>query len=701
MGESRLSRLIQPRSIAVIGASARRHASANQAIANLRRAKYDGALHVVHPRAERVDGIPTVSSVAQLDAVDLALVSVPAAGVMEVLTQLASAGCPAAIVPGVGMPSSAAAEIETLRRESGMAICGPNTMGIHNVADGIPLVFWEGVLDEVATGPIAIVGQSGGACLSVITSCEVAGFSRVIASGNEWGLTAADYLTWLADDPATEAVGLVVESIRDVPAFVEAVRALRSAGKPLCVLHVGRTAAGGVQTTAHTSALIGRPEVYAAFFDDLDLPVVRDYDELASVLDAYAAAGLPRPRGSAIAVATISGGVASLCADLASEAGIELPALSEATSAAVESLMPGSRGLNPFDAGGGASYTGSAFASVLVELANAPEADAVLAILDGQATLSDGELEYADEDFVAVADAAAKVSDVPIVVASTGSLGIHPRWRATVGPSVPILRGITTALTTLRALSMNARPVPPAHTRDAMAAPGPDPSDRVAVAALLRSRGIPLVDSRIARLPDEAVAAAHELGYPLAVKVSSPHVSHRSDVGGVVLGVTGDDALLRAIDTIRANVSRSVPKATIEGFELQREVAGCLEASVGFVTDPVFGPVVSVGLGGILVELTQDVAYGLAPLSVGDADALIASTHLARLASGYRGAFPRTDLRPLAGVVASLARFALDHVESYDSGDLNPVMIAPGSGEVSIVDVLLTPRAPRTGGHDD
>lgn len=691
-----LTPLVRPRSIAVIGASATKNASGNQALRQLRSGGFTGEVHVVHPSAGSIADLPTVARIESLPRnLDTALVSVAAPGVVETVGRLADIGCRSAIVPAVGLTPADRQSLEAIAGRTGMALCGPNTMGLLNVSDSISMLFWEGVLDDLAPGPIAIVAQSGGACLGIVKSTERAGFSRILAGGNEWVTSTADYLRWLASDDQTSAVAVVIESIADVTDFVDAVRLLRDHDKPLVALHVGRTAAGATATQAHTSALIGRPEVYEAFFTELDVPVARDYDEVASVLDAYClGSAVPKPQGDRIAVLTVSGGIAALAADLASDRSVPLPEFGPDTKARLVSILPGSTANNPFDSGGGAGYTGEKFRDSILAISDDPNVDSVLVVLDGQWSLSTGEVAYAEEDFVAVADASRAERGVPIVVASTGTASTHPHWRTDVCPETPIVRGIPNGLFTLRALAMNSRAVPrdlgnqrrrDGHGEDSVA-----PAS--ATMRLLSEYGLTGPRACMVASVDEAVAMLPQLSMPIVVKVVSPDISHRSDVGGVVMNVRDEESLRAACSRIQVSVTERAPHARFEGFELQEQVGSPLEAMLGVVNDPVFGPVVSVGLGGVLVEILQDRAFALAPVSEARARALIARTHLERMASGYRNLVEPTSLEPLAAALAALSRLATDHADSISALDLNPVLLTESQGTVMVVDALLFTR---------
>lgn len=697
-----IGKLLRPRSIVVIGASDQRSTAGNAVLKNLVDSRYDGQVHVVHPTADDIEGFTPVRAVSELpDAVDVAVVSVPATSAVGVLHELEAAGCRAAIVPAVGLDAQARADVQALA-ERGFVVCGPNTMGVMNVVDDIPMSIGHGVLSRVRSGSSALITQSGGACLAVVRATEAAGFSYLIPSGNEWGTTAADYLRWLALDESTDSAGLILESVNDVESFREAVRVFRRNGKRLVALHIGRSPKGAAAATAHSASLVGRVDAYRAFFADLDVPLVADYDEMAGILDTFAYDALPLPRGGRVAALTVSGGLAALTADIAHDKAIELVDLAPETRRALTTLLPGTDPLNPFDTGGGATYTPELFAAAVEALADDPAVDSVMAVLDAQISMPEAELEYEEEDFTAVAAAVETVTGKPVIIASSSSGSIHPRWKSGRYADIPVVRGIGNAFVTLRALGMNRRPVPDRPPRAvpagsealheqirgrALSDPGPLPAEMAT--ALLESYGIPTARSGRAVDIDDAVRRAPEIGYPLVAKVVAPGLVHRSDVGGVATGIDGPDALRRALDAMVDRVGAARPDLTIVGFELQRQYQARLEATVGCVTDEVFGPMIVAGTGGVLVEILDDTAAALAPFDDERALALVRSTRFATVAGGYRNLVEPTDLEPLARVISAFSRLAHDYADVIREVDLNPVLIEEGTGAPHVVDALV------------
>ncbi len=695
-----VSAVLRPRSAVVIGASAKRRGSGNFALANLAAAPGGPDVFVVHPSAKHIEGLAVTPTVADLPrGLDVALVSLPPAGIVPVLENLAQQGCRAAIVPTAGLGPHETTALRAFALASDMAVHGPNCMGTINVSDDIACWFYEDTLTAQRKGPIALVSQSGSAAF-LTRALEGVGVSKVISSGNELGLTMADYLGWLADDPATSTVGLVIESLRDVPGFVTAVAAMRSAGKRVVALKVGRTQLGSAAARAHTGALAGSDAGYASLFERLDVPLVADYDELAVALQVLATPGMPASRGRRLAVVTDSGGESGLAADLSVGHAIELPGFTAATTATLAEVLPGAELGNPLDAGASPGAPDDAYYRVYSTVLEDARVDALLVLVEGHHTMSHGELHYSTELADALRRIAGSSPAKPVVVASSSSTATHPELAAWLSP-IPLVRGIGNAFTALGALAGNRQVVPPPPTR-------PEDLPSVAIvdqlrrevrscsgvvpaaltARLLDSYGVAFVASAVIASAAEAVDWA-DGRYPVVLKVVSPDIAHRSDVGGVAVDLRTSAEVEEAARRILLDVARNAPGAQITGLEIQAMVPRGVEALVGSTSDPVFGALLTVGSGGTLVELEADVVSAGAPITRDQAVDMVGRTRLGRRLAGYRNLMPPTSLDELAGIVVRLSWLAHDFAGILAAVDLNPVVVEPGSGRSTLVDALM------------
>jgi acetate---CoA ligase (ADP-forming) len=695
---AQLDKLFGARRVAVIGASSRRaDATGNRVIRNLRAAAYDGEIHVVNPSGDRIEGIQSVRGIAALQQVDVAVITLPPAAVAQVVEELEAARCPVAVVLSVGVSDAHLERLMAVHNRGTTVVHGPNCMGLLNVSQNLPLWAEDGVLTDLPAGSISLVSQSGSGAIFVARSISDAGFSKVVSTGNETGLTTADYISWLAHDRDTTTIGVVIESIRNANTFISAVQKAHAAGKKIVALKVGRTERGAAATTAHTGALLSNDAAYAALFKRIGVPLVEDYDELASALQVLAALGDRTIAGDKVGVITISGGQAALAADLAELARVSIPELAAETRGELSRVFPGAVLNNPFDVGG--SFEHGDFAQAVEALGADPNLDAVMVILDAQSSLNRFELEFEDHYFAA---ARAAQSRVPVIVASSSSLTIHERFQG-LGKRVPIIRGIRNALVAIRCAATRsgapteARPadLPDERTLEMLRSTLQSENgalSRALTDRILRAYGFPFVQSAVVTNVDDAACWAASAGYPVVLKVSSPDIAHRSDVGGVITDVRDAQGLDDAWNTLHRNVQKNAPSARISGIELQQQIEDHIEAFTGFVSDPRLGATVGVGMGGVLVELIDDVAHALAPVGTVTAEEMIRSTRLGAVLAGYRLLHPATSLAQLSDVLCRLSWLAADLGTHIAEVDLNPVMIEPGSGRVRMIDALIVAR---------
>lgn len=683
--QSRIGALLRPRRVAVVGASSRRATLGNQVIRNFNRWPLAGDLYVVHPTAAAIEGRPAVAAIADLPrGLDAAVVCLPAPGVAGALLELEQIGCRSAVAVAAGFAAAEARRLRELIPRLSLAVCGPNNMGVINATDAIAL-YTARFREPFPPGSVALLAQSGSAAIALVNTPGLA-FSKVITSGNEWGLGAPDYLRWLAEDPATTAAGIVMESIRDGPAFAASARAFAQAGKRLVVLKVGRSEAGSAAAAAHTGALVGADAAYAAFFRREGIPVVGDYDELIATLQCFATPGMPAARGRRLAIVAISGGEGALAADVAAEIGVPLAGFAAETRSALAAALPGGRPENPLDlhasVGVGAEAQTGALRAVLAD----PGVDVLLVIQDSQHTLPIHPAHDYVQYLTLLRDAAGGAGK-PVVVASTTSTEIHPQLETVLsGSPIPIVRGIREAVAACANLAVHRAPrgAPPKPHSGLLLASFTGPLPHAETARLLTAYGIPLVERAVVQDAAAALTAAHRIGYPLVVKVVSRQIPHRSDVGGVVLGVAGDEELIKALPDIAQRVGR-----VIEGYELQPMLTDVVEALVGFAAGPPFGGTVTVGPGGVLVELLGGHATELAPVTRDQAIRMISRTPLGVLLGGYRRLVPPTPVEPLADVICALSQLGADLAAEIAAVDLNPVLIRHGSGEAVVVDALM------------
>jgi acetyltransferase len=552
---------------------------------------------------------------------------------------------------------------------------------------------------------VALIAQSGSAAISLINS-TMAGWSKVITMGSEFQVTAPDYMRWLAEDAATEVVGIVLESIRSPENFATAARRLRAAGKSLVVLHVGKSEVGALAVQAHTGAMISRRDAFERFFDQCGIPTVQDYDELVASIECLAAAP-PSARGPRAGIVGISGGETALATDVAADLGLPVASWSAATAERVRAALPGASGVNPLDLGATVHHSIEQADAAISAILEDPSVDSLLVVQDAQASLTPTMLgNYMPRILLYGRHGAA--SGKPVVLVSPTGENAHPRIiEALSGQRVPVLRGLRAGMVALRNLGILGQATAPLHgggtgpsdavtraLRDAIDSAAAGPLPAALCSRILSAYDIPVVRSMFAASPDVALAAAADIGFPLVLKIASPDIPHRSDVGGVERGVREPASLRDAIERMLRNVRDAAPHAWIAGFELQQELIDHVEAMAGFIAAPPFGALTVVGTGGTLVELDGDRVVELGRFPPAHAAAMIGRTRLGARLAGYRNLMPKTDSSELAGLLSRLSDLAADFADRIGECDLNPVLIRPRTGEATVVDALMVKTAP-------
>lgn len=690
--------IMRPRTVAVLGASATRTTQGNQVIGNLLGAGFKGRIIPVHATATEINGLAAVAGIAALPSgVDTAVVAIPASGVALALAELDAAGVRSAVVFSNGFTAEQERAFRAVSDASRMVIHGPNCMGLIDLHEAMPL-YPATRTAKARPGNVGLIAQSGSAAISLLNSAAF-GISTVITMGSEFQVTAPDYMRFFATDPRTAVVGVVLESIQHPGAFAAAVRQLHAAGKAVAVLKVGRSEVGNLAVQAHTGAMISRADAYDRFFAGLNLPVARDYDELIATLECFAATDR-RPGGSRLGIVGISGGETALACDVAADLGVQPAAFTPATRAAVTAALPGASGGNPLDLGATVNHTPAQDRAAIAAILADPGVDILVFVQDAQASLTPTMLTNYTPHILEYGKHAGATRK-PVVMLSPSAENTHPKVHAMMAAAgVPVLRGMRAGLIALRNLGMQGAAVSGAG--DSAHVPHPDCAAlRAAIAGhdgplsgaltrrLLAAYDIPLVAAADVPDAEAALRAAATIGYPLVLKIASPDIAHRSDTGGVQLGIANPAELRAAMTAMAERVRRVRPDARLAGFEVQAQLTGQVEAMVGFVAAPPFGALLTLGMGGTMVELLADRSLELCPFTPARADGMIGETRLGALLGGYRNLMPATDTAPLARLAAGLSRLAADFADIVAECDINPVLVTPGSGEVHVVDALI------------
>lgn len=687
--------LLVPRSIAIVGASPRSYVG-RVLCENLRQLSYDGGVYPVNPRHDEILGWPCFESIDALpEGPDAVVAAVGFESVPDVLRAAGKRGARAAVVPGGGFTETGPVahrvqdEIAGVAAEYGMAVCGPNCMGV--VAPGRGASMYIGTIPpSLLSGRVALVAQSGSVVEAAVNMGPRIGFSALVSYGNEAVTTAGDYLRWFAADETTTAVALFLEGFRDPAGFVAGARALRAAGKPLAVLQAGRSAEAAEAIAAHSGSLAGTDEVVTGLLHQLGAIGVDDLDELFEVAELLAHGRLPA--GRRLIAITDSGGEANLIRDQASAVGLELPAPSAAFRERVQGRWPNFSYLgNPLDPWG----VDRDYHTLYRELVDAmfdEEVDVVAVGLDKVTTWAgenETELGVAAVRALIEADARRSGSRLPVffTIPSTGPAAEQVR-KPLRAAGIPLLHGLRPAMVAIRRAWYwrQWQERTPVESPDPVPLSFDEPGPVLSEAAsrdVLASYGIPLVASERAASADEAVEAAARLGHPVVVKADAAGVSHKAAAGLVALGAADDGAVRAAFE--RVTMAARTGGLDARGVLVQATASG-IELICGMRHDPAFGPVVLLGLGGTFTEVLRDVTVRCCPPSREDLAEMLdecAAGRLLRAAS--------IDARPVTTVLAALSRLALDHPRVREV-DVNPLFASRDGVVAADALVVLSPE---------
>ena len=679
-----LDRLVRPRSVAIVGASADPTRTAGRPAVYLRKHGYTGKLFLVHPRVRAIDGLECYPSVADLpEAPDVGLVLLGRERAVQAVRALDARGAGAAIVLAGGfaeVDATGAAHQAELRAAAGsMRLLGPNTIGLVNVADATALS--ASVALEVfplPVGGISVVAQSGG-ILSALLSRGAAhgvGFSKLISTGNEADIDGSEVIEYLVEDEATSVIALYVESVRRPQQFRRAAQAAARRGTPLVVFKVGRSEAGAQSATSHTGAMAGADQLYEALFEQTGALRVATFGELIDVSAALASG--KRLAGRRVAILTSTGGGGALVADACGLRGLEVPPPDPATVTRLQALLVGESALaerNPVDVTL-AGIQADIYREAIAALLDSPTYDAVVVVV--------GASGLAQPDLAAdpVLSLAAGSSKPLVVYVSPHALDIVSKLNRANVPAFDTPEGCAAGLSALRRVAP-----PPSAPRSGRAVQGgaAPPGklkegrrlDEVESKALFAEYGIPCVREYAVRSPEEAAAAAQRLGGPVVVKIRSREVAHKTDVGGVRLGVRPEEV---------AACCQRMPSP--EGWVIQEQVTQGVEMLLGLVRDPQLGLAVMLGAGGIATEVFGDTSLRLLPLRPGDAQHMLEALKSDVLLQGFRGR-PRADIPALLEAVEGFARLGEDLGERLLEAEINPLFVLPEGQGVVAADGLV------------
>ncbi len=692
-----LDRLIKPRSIAVIGAS-ENVVGTKRIFTSLQTLGYEGAIYPINPKYDTLFGMKCYPSLKDLpEAPDLVSFRVGFQRILENFEMLPQVGAGAAVIYDGGFAESGEEgrklqdAIMSISRESGIALCGPNCMGVlnpHHRSSSTTQIVSN--LDALR-GNVGLISHSGSVGIGLVADVRRFGYSLYVSSGNEAVVSCDDYMNWLIDDPNTKVIAMFMEAVRKPEQFVAALDRAAAAGKPVVILKVGRSERTRRAITSHTGGLAGSSKVFSEAIKAHRAIEVTDMDEMFEVLSVCQGRVLPKGRG--LSLITGSGGLAELMLDVATEAGCHLPPISDETRAEAESVIGhiGGDG-NPMDAWGHGDFQRN-LPHAMACFDKAPTTHAILLCTE---TFDQAPFLLPPLGNVpAVAEAGMK-SDKPHYVLNSRPGILH-------GEQVKYMRerglvclgGGRQGLMAIDRVARWNTPLPPIRKSAAkpasVAIGGRSTVHEFDAKQMLAACGVSVTREKLATTLEAAKTAAKEIGYPVVVKAVSDDIPHKSEYGLVKVGLADEAAVTAAWAELEANVKKVGKPVKLAGFVVQEMVKDGIEMFAGVSRDPDFGLTLAVGFGGIEIEITRDFALRPLPLREGDAEAMLAELKGAARLGAIRGK-PPADVKSLAQAIYGLADFVAANGDQIAEIDLNPIKLMPEGKGAIVVDALIVPK---------
>ena len=709
-----IGKMLWPKSLAVVGASSDIHGLRGRILEILLTHPYDGKIYPVSRSAAEVQGLRAYPSVDALPGpVDLAILIIPAQYIPAELERCGKAGIKAAVILSSGFAEEgeaglrAQADLAAIARRYDMAVAGPNTEGFANIAAGLCPTF-SPALDKNAgpirptralgNGQVSVISQSGGLGFAFFDRARPRNlsFRHIVTTGNEAALEVFDVVDYLLEEGGTDVFLLLLEDVKSPDKFRRVAEKALRAGKPIIVGKIGQSEAGSRAAASHTAALAGSQAAYRAMFECYGLIEASDLDEMLDLAVGFLACGDKLPKGKRVGICTSSGGAGVWMADACASAGLEMPVLDTETRKSIDVHIPSyGTSQNPIDSTAqGVHKMGYATFARLV--ANSPLIDGVMVVVTARRSA------FLEGDLPKLKDL--KRDGTKPVFMWTYTLPSDRSIEILNEAGYPLFTGAhgcartMAAMADYRALRERVLGSPVAASaahaaRDQVRGVLDASNDVLAewqARPLLALYGIGADAGTLVRSAKEAEKAARALGRPVALKVQSADIPHKTEAGAVALAIAAENAAA-AHDTVLANARRYAPKAVIDGVLVQPMARPGREVILGVKRDERWGPLLMVGLGGTLVEALGDIALAPVPLDREQAHALLAHLKGAAIFGAWRG-MPEADTEALAGAMVKLAQFAADHADDVAEIDLNPVIVhAKGEG-VSVVDALIVKR---------
>jgi acyl-CoA synthetase (NDP forming) len=690
-----LDALFRPLSVAILGASDDPTRISGRPLRYLLEGGFKGGIYPVNPNRETVQGVKAYKSLADVPAVpDVALLAVPASLTEQAVRDCIAKGVKGAVIFSAGYAESGEEGLEVqkriadIARAGGLRLLGPNCLGIFNPQIGFFGTFTQSLDREMpGPGPLGIISQSGayGSHIAYLARKRGIGINYWITTGNEADIDVAESLEWMAVQPDIKVIMAYVEGVRDGPRFRNALELARQNRKPVVMMKVGRSEIGAKAASSHTASLAGADAIYDAVFAQYGVHRATTTEEQIDV--AYACARGVFPKSNKLGVVTLSGGAGVLISDAAERHGLDVAPMPATAQKKLKDLLPFASVENPVDTTAQALNDMNLLARNIEVILEEGGYDAVIGFFSSvpnTRTLS-GPLRDA------MAKGCARFPDRLIALSMIGDPDVVAAYEAS---GFLVFEDSDRAVAALAALvgfskafdrSDDTPDIQPA------ASIGTEALSESAAKVLLGAAGIPFLDERVASSAAQAGAEADAIGYPVALKIVSPDIEHKTEIGGVLVGVADRAGVEAGFETLIARAAEYRPDARIEGVLVAPMARKGVETIIGVSRDPVFGPAVMFGIGGVHVEVLKDVVFRLAPFGRAEAVRMIDQIRGRALLSGVRGSAP-ADVDALADLLVRISEFAAAHHDDIETIDLNPVVVlAAGEGVVAL-DALVVPR---------
>ena len=692
-----LNYLLKPNKIAIIGASEKAGLNFDTCVNLLKAGKPDN-IYFVNPKRDELLGKRCYKSLKDIpEQIDLVFMCVSKKIVPYVLDEMYECNCKAAVVYASGYSEECTAEGIQIEKELiakckeyDIAAIGPNCAGFANFIDNIYGFAFE--LDRIdRKGSIGFISQSGQVCLSLM-DIEHMKFSYIVSSGNSSIVNMEDYLEFLIEDEATKVIALYIEGIKKPNKFIECLKNAAIKKKPIVVLKAGRSAKAQEIATAHTGSLAGSDETFNAIFEKFGVVRVDDMEELLQTSMLFSELK-ELPKGTNFASMNLSGGETTICADVASQYGINFPELEKETLVRLKEILPSyATPNNPLDSTATLSYVPELYAKAINIINDDPNIDMILLGFTVLNNILESSAIFPMLEGIKIARAQAKLKPIAMVsfVECTRDLTIREELAKL---DIPVLPSTVCAFKIIKYLTNFINYNYSEKTLEVALPEEKRSNEKIILSEqeskkLLKEYGINVSNEIVAKSEEELINASKETGYPIVLKIESADIPHKSDIGGVKLNIQREDELVKTYHGILASAKKHKPNAQIDGISVKKMLPQGMEVIIGVNNDAQFGPMILCGLGGVFVEVFKDAKLYPAPLNKNEAHDMLKSLKSYKMFKGYRGEKPR-DLDALTDTIVKVSKLAADHKNSIKEMDINPLFVYQDGSGVCAIDALV------------